>query len=101
MKSTPSYLLAGAFCCLSGVAVADTNLANQSLAHIDTQYTLIQNPYSIKQRVNNPTLIPTQSSLDSLIATTRHLRNGAGLFGKNVSPIIGKDVVGLKYSLKW
>lgn len=104
MSNRNKLLLSCLLCCCSQYGYADVtgSLAQNSFTHIDSKpagHTAMQNRLAAETSAMQ--LLQPQSTLENLIELSKQIQSGGGLLGKNVSPIISKDVIGLEYSAQW
>ncbi len=98
-----AILAAGVFgctiSCIMQIATADISLAEKSLSHVSASTT--SPAVTLTPPQAKPNLPTAPSKLEALVNTAQHIKKGAGVLGKNVTPIISKDIVGIQYSTKW
>ena len=100
LTQTPQAILAiSLFSCLHPLAIADS-LADKSLKNVATSPSASQ-AVTVTSPQAKLSLSTAPSKLETLANKAQQLRTGTGLLGKNISPVIGKDIVGIQYSTQW
>ncbi|MEE9351846.1 MAG: hypothetical protein V3U78_06265 [Thiotrichaceae bacterium] len=100
MKTQLLSLVIGASGCMTQVAIADTSLADKSLKQVSTSSAAAK-AVTLKPPQAKSLMPSAPSKVEKLIKKAKHLQQGTSALGKNVAPIISKDVVGVQYSTKW
>lgn len=99
MKVYKLTLFSTLFFAASNPALANFLSSELLLVQLDTKFSstpFISPPIKDFSNILKPT-----SPIDDLANKIRFLRNGAGLFGKNIRPILKKDHVGIQYNIEW
>ncbi|MEE9302519.1 MAG: hypothetical protein V3U84_01930 [Thiotrichaceae bacterium] len=85
--------------CTMQIATADTSLAEKSLSQVSSSNA--SQAVTLTPPQTEPNLPTAPSKIETLVNTAQAIKKGAGVLGKNVAPIISKDIVGIQYSTKW